>query len=212
MNSPSTDLGQIFQGKFSAPKYQSGNPISRALVQGFLRDIVELATTTGAKQAHEVGCGEGQITGLLAQRGLAVRGSDLSVEALAVARSEAARAGLNIKYDQGSVYDLDPAIDAADLVLCCEVLEHLTDPEAALHKLAAVARTHVIVSVPREPLWRVLNVCRMKYLSALGNTPGHLNHWSTGAFVRLVEKFLIVEHVRTPIPWTVICGRPRRGG
>ena len=209
MSLPKSELGQVFQGKFSAPKYQSGNPIARALVQRFLRDIVDLVTISGATQAHEVGCGEGQITGLLAQRGLAVRGSDLSEESLAVARAEAARAGLNIQYDRRSIYELDPSTDAAELVLCCEVLEHLTEPEAAMRKLVLIARKHVIVSVPREPLWRVLNVCRMQHLTALGNTPGHLNHWSTGKFVRMVEKFLVVEQLRTPVPWTIICGRPR---
>ena len=206
---PESTLGEIFAGKVSAAKYQSGNPISRALVQGFFGDIMGLVAATGASEAHEVGCGEGQITGLLAQRGLAVRGSDLSAEDLAVARVEAARLGLDIEYYQRSVYELDPAIDAAELVLCCEVLEHLDNPEAALRKLVAIAKKYLIVSVPREPLWRVLNVCRMKYLGSLGNTPGHLNHWSTSEFTRLVEKFLVIEQVRTPVPWTVICGRPR---
>jgi 2-polyprenyl-3-methyl-5-hydroxy-6-metoxy-1,4-benzoquinol methylase len=206
---PKSTLGEIFTGQVSAAKYQSGNPISRALVHGFLREIMDLVAVTGASQAHEVGCGEGQITGLLAQRGLVVRGSDLYVEDLAVARVEAARVGLDIEYYRRSVYELDPATDAAELVLCCEVLEHLTDPEAALRKLVGIAKKHLIVSVPREPLWRVLNICRMKYLNSLGNTPGHLNHWSTMKFVRLVEKFLVIEQVRTPVPWTVICGRPR---
>ena len=37
---------------------------------------------------------------------------------------------------------------------------------------------HLLVSVPREPLWRALNVARGAYLRELGNTPGHVNHWS----------------------------------
>jgi len=172
-------------------------------VRRFVRDILDLVTITGVTQAHEVCCGEGQVTGLLAQRGLAVRGSDLSEESLAVARAEAARGGLNIQYERRSIYELDPSTDAAELVLCCEVLEHLAEPEAAMRKLVLIARKHVIVSVPREPLWRALNICRMNYLTALGNTPGHLNHWSTGKFVR------IVEQLRTPVQWTIILGRPR---
>src|ERR1700678_1046691 len=140
---PKSTLGEIFTCQVVAAKHQTSNPNSRALVHGFLREIMDLVAVTGASQAHEVGCGEGQITGLLAQRGLAVRGSDLSVEDLAVARVEAARVGLDIEYYRRSVYELDPATDAAELVLCCEEVEHLTDTEAALRNLAGLAKQHL---------------------------------------------------------------------
>ena len=51
-------------------------------------------------------------------------------------------------------------------------------PEATLAEMARVARRHLLVSVPREPLWRGLNMARGAYLRDLGNTPGHVNHWS----------------------------------
>ena len=59
-------------------------------------------------------------------------------------------------------------------------MEHLGDPEAALEIVAGLASPWAIVSVPREPLWRVLNLGRLKYVGELGNTPGHLHHWSRG--------------------------------
>ena len=49
--------------------------------------------------------------------------------------------------------------------------------------MARVARRWLLVSVPHEPLWRALNVARGAYLRELGNTPGHLNHWTRAAFV-----------------------------
>ena len=52
------------------------------------------------------------------------------------------------------------------------------DPERALDVLAGLARPWLIASVPREPLWRALNLARLSYVGDLGNTPGHLNHWS----------------------------------
>jgi hypothetical protein len=64
--------------------------------------------------------------------------------------------------------------------------------------------------VPNEPLWRVLNFSRGKYLADWGNTPGHLNHWSPGAFRAFLEKELIIEDMRRPLPWTVVLARPRR--
>jgi hypothetical protein len=69
--------------------------------------------------------------------------------------------------------------------------------------MARVSGRHLLVSVPREPLWRSLNVFRGAYLGALGNTPGHLNHWSRAAFLRLLEDYGHVVAVRSPVPWTM---------
>jgi hypothetical protein len=70
-----------------------------------------------------------------------------------------------------------------------------------------VARRHLLVSVPREPLWRVLNVARGAYLRELGNTPGHVNHWSRHGFVRLLERHGEVVEARSPFPWTMVLVR-----
>ena len=79
-----------------------------------------------------------------------------------------------------------------DLVLAIEVLEHVPDPAAALRELARVARRDVVLSVPREPIWRAANMARGKYWGDLGNTPGHIQHWSRAGFVRLVGAHLEV--------------------
>jgi hypothetical protein len=89
------------------------------------------------------------------------------------------------------------------------VLEHLADPVRALGVLARLAQPHLIVSVPREPLWRLLNVARGRYWPALGNTPGHLQHWSARRFLALLEDQLEVREVRLPLPWTMALCRRR---
>jgi hypothetical protein len=73
---------------------------------------------------------------------------------------------------------------------------------------ARVARSAVIVTVPREALWRVLNVARGSYARALGNTPGHLHHWSRRAIVELVAARAPIVSVRSAVPWTLILARP----
>jgi hypothetical protein len=70
--------------------------------------------------------------------------------------------------------------------------------------MARVAGRHLLVSVPREPLWRGLNMARGAYLKDLGNTPGHLNHWSKRAFVRLLGQHGEVIEARSPFPWTMV--------
>ena len=44
-----------------------------------------------------------------------------------------------------------------------EVLEHVPDPAHTLAEMARCAQRHLLVSVPREPLWRALNMARGAY-------------------------------------------------
>jgi 2-polyprenyl-3-methyl-5-hydroxy-6-metoxy-1,4-benzoquinol methylase len=190
-------------------KYGTANPIERRLVGGFIRNLLELAEGTGARDVHEVGCGEGELARRLAARGLSVRGTDASPEVIAEARRRAVDAGVRVELRAAAVEELDPERDAAELVVCCEVLEHLPDPEAGLTTVAELANPWAIVSVPREPLWRALNVVRLKYLNDLGNTPGHVKHWSRRAFVAFLGRRLDVVEVRSPLPWTMALCRSR---
>jgi 2-polyprenyl-3-methyl-5-hydroxy-6-metoxy-1,4-benzoquinol methylase len=190
-------------------KYASLHPIERRLVSGFLAQLEELVARTGATEAHEVGCGEGELALRLAARGLRVRGSDAFAEVIGEARLRAAAAGAEVDYKTTPVEELVPERDAAELVVCCEVLEHLEHPEDALETLADLARPWLIASVPREPLWRALNLARLKYVRRLGNTPGHLSHWSRGGFLRLLERRVEVVEVRNPLPWTMALCRTR---
>ena len=190
-------------------KYATTNPIERRLVHGFLERLERLVDGTGARDAHEIGCGEGELSMRLARRGLRVRGTDVSPEVIAEARRRARDAGLEVEFRAASVEALDPHRDSAELIVCCEVMEHLSDPEAALETIATLASPWAIVSVPREPLWRALNLARLAYLPDLGNTPGHLNHWSRREFVRFLERRLEVVEVRAPLPWTMALCRAR---
>jgi SAM-dependent methyltransferase len=184
-------------------KYGTGNPIERRLVDGFIGQLLELTDRTGAGDVHEVGCGEGELVRRLAARGLRVRGTDAAPEVIQEARSRAEAAGVPIQFRAASVEELEPARDSAELIVCCEVLEHLPNADAGLAVVARLAKPWAIVSVPREPLWRSLNVARLKYLHDFGNTPGHINHWSRRAFLRFLDRRLDVVEVRTPLPWTM---------
>lgn len=191
------------------PKYTTRNPLARYLVDGFLNSLDELVAATGARQVHEVGCGEGHLAARLARAGYRVRGSDLSAAAVEQGRRRAADLALSLDLRVADLYALQAPDDAAELVVCCEVLEHVPDPERALAKLSKLARPHLVLSVPREPLWRILNTMRGRYLGSLGNTPGHLQHFSSASFVELVSRFVEVEEIRTPLPWTMLHCRSR---
>ncbi len=198
MNSPAAEAGgNVYD------KYGTSNPVARRLMDGFLGRLDQLVERTGAQQAHEVGCGEGELAIRLARGGLRVRGTDAFPQVLDDARNRAHAAGVEIEFEAKPVEELEPGRDAAELVLCCEVLEHLDDPERALDVLAELARPWLIASVPREPLWRGLNLARLAYVRELGNTPGHLNHWSKREFVRFLTRRFEVVQVTSPLPWTM---------
>ena len=178
-------------------------------MSGFLSSLLDLVDRTGARSAHEVGCGEGELARRIAKRGLDVRGTDASRDVIEEARRRAETERIRIDFRAARLEDLRAPQDAAELVVCCEVLEHVADPAGGLEVVAELASPWAILSVPREPLWRALNLARGKYTGSLGNTPGHRNHWRRHEFVAFCERRLDVVDVRTPPPWTMALGRAR---
>jgi SAM-dependent methyltransferase len=136
--------------------------------------------------------------------GIRIRACDISPDRINTARLRACGIGLNIPFAVRNVYDLKPTSDAADLIICCEVIEHLENPNAALDVLASLAKPWLLVSVPREPLWRMLNMARGRYLNDFGNTPGHLSHFSTREFIKFLRHRVAIVEVRKPLPWTMV--------
>ncbi len=197
-----------------AEKYASRNPVSRFLVSRFIDALSRLVRRVKPRRIFEVGCGEGYLALALARQGYHVHGVDVREDALEFARRQAREEGLEEKltFSSGNIYELLPLNFSADLLICCEVLEHLDFPEKGLERLAALPVSRAIFSVPREPVWRCLNMCRFRYLSDFGNTPGHLNHWSRNSFETFLRTRYAVLETTTPLPWTmVLCGKKEMG-
>ena len=191
-------------------KYGSKNHIVRLIMNGYDNILSEFVQKIKPINIHEIGCGEGYWVLRWQQESLNARGSDFSQKIIDLARTNAIELGISDSvFQRRNIYDLVPDRDSADLIVCCEVLEHLENPEAGLVALQRIAEKHVILSVPREPLWRILNLARGKYISNLGNTPGHVQHWSKRSFLRLVNRYFDVLEVKSPLPWTMLLCRTR---
>lgn len=191
-------------------KYGSRNPIVRRIMQGFDDSLSSLIRKAAPVTIHEVGCGEGYWVLRWNQESMTARGCDFSSQVIEIARDNAKERALPATLFQAkSIYDLDATQDKADLIVCCEVLEHLEFPERGLEALQRVAEKHLIVSVPREPIWCALNLVRGKYVTTLGNTPGHIQHWSRTGFIKLVSRYFDVIEIKNPLPWTMLLCRPR---
>jgi 2-polyprenyl-3-methyl-5-hydroxy-6-metoxy-1,4-benzoquinol methylase len=188
-------------------KYGSSNPVVRRLMAGFHGTLDELWSRAAPQSVLDVGCGEGVLTVDWAERlgdGRVV-GIDLDDPKLCAEWDKRSRPNLEFRAEEAT--RLSFADSEFDLAAAIEVLEHVPEPEATVAEMARVARRHLLVSVPREPLWRALNVVRGAYLRDLGNTPGHVNHWSKRSFMSLLARHGTVEEARSPFPWTMLLVR-----
>ncbi len=97
----------------------------------------------------DVGCGPGTITVDLARRVAPGRvvGLDVSPDPLDEARAAADRAGVAVEFAVGDTYALEAADDSFDVVHAHQVLQHLTDPVAALREMARVCRPGGVIAV-----------------------------------------------------------------
>jgi ubiquinone/menaquinone biosynthesis C-methylase UbiE len=182
-------------------KFNTTNPIARKLMNGFRQAFMDLFQKTAAKNVLEIGCGEGEMLRLMSQMGASnLMGFDVEVPILLEAQKHSPNVALTLTDAHKIAYKSK----AFELVMACEVLEHIPYPEQVLAEAKRVSQRYAIFSVPREPIWRVLNMARGRYWGDLGNTPGHIQHWSSQSFVRLVEKHFRVLEVRQPLPWTML--------
>lgn len=187
-------------------KYGSTNPVVRRLMAGFERALDELFTQAAPASLLDVGCGEGVLVERWARR-IPGRVVGIDLDDPQLHAEWAKRQVGNLEYRVMKAENLPFADGEFAVATAIEVLEHVPDPEHTVAEMARVACGHLLVSVPREPLWRALNMARGAYLKDLGNTPGHLNHWSKRAFVSLLSKHGTVVEARSPFPWTMLLVR-----
>ena len=190
-------------------KYGSTNPVVRRLMATFERTLDELFAQADPASILDVGCGEGVLVQQWAQRlgDRRVVGIDLEDPVLRAEWEK--RHAPNLEYRVMKAENLPFADGEFDMASAIEVLEHVPDPAHTVAEMARVAGRWLLVSVPREPLWRGLNLARGAYVRDLGNTPGHLNHWSKRSFVALLQRHGEVVEARSPFPWTMLLVRLR---
>lgn len=186
-------------------KYHSQNPINQFLMNRFLNDFRLLLQEAQAKKIKticEIGCGEGELLKIIHQYY-----PQAKIYATDLAQSEIVKAkkntqGIPITFSVQNAERLTYKNQQFDLVICCEVIEHLENPQQGLKEIKRISKNSII-SVPVEPLWRVLQLMRFKYIKDLGNTPGHLNHWSVKGFTLLLNRYFKIITKRLPLPWQI---------
>ncbi len=188
-------------------KYGSTNPVVQRLMAGFERTLAELFEQAAPRSLIDVGCGEAVLTHKWATQLGDRRVVGIDLEDPSIQQHWQARTAPNLEYKVMKAENLPFADNEFDVATAIEVLEHVPDPAHTVAEMARVAERWLLVSVPREPLWRGLNVARGAYVKDLGNTPGHLNHWSKRSFVKLLGRHGDVVEARSPFPWTMLLVR-----
>ena len=189
-------------------KYGSTNPVVKRLMAQFEGSLEALFQQAAPDSLLDVGCGEGVLTHQWAQR-IDGRVVGIDLDDPQLHEEWKGRQCPNLEYMVMKAENLPFGDNEFDVATAIEVLEHVPDPEHTVSEMARVASGHLLVSVPREPLWRGLNMARGAYLRDLGNTPGHVNHWSKRGFVQLLSRYGVVEEARSPFPWTMLLVRVR---
>jgi 2-polyprenyl-3-methyl-5-hydroxy-6-metoxy-1,4-benzoquinol methylase len=185
-------------------KHTNPNPVQRWLLDRFHRTVFSLLAHIDAERVLDAGCGEGfAMREVLKKSNATVVGLDGSLGAVQIA----GRLNPAYTFAAGDLLQLPFTTGTFDLVLCMEVLEHLNAPDHGLAELCRVSRRWLLLSVPNEPFFRGANFLRGKNVSAWGNDPGHVNHWSTSAFLRFVSMHCRVVTWRRSFPWTLVLCR-----
>jgi len=107
------------------------------------RLVRERLVPVAGKRVLEVGCGRGGFTVQLACQGAFACGTDFSGSALEVAAARARRdlAGAgSAEFVRADSQSLPFSDGAFDLIISCEMIEHVPDPLAALREMGRVCR------------------------------------------------------------------------
>ncbi len=194
-------------------KYHSKNPIEKRMIENFFNSIKQLMSEMDTLPAKilEAGCGEGEVTHFInsVYPKAFIEAFDISEKVI----NNIASKSSNITFYIGDIYtmqiyknleDARTLSDRYDIVVCSEVLEHLEKPETAIQKLKEMSNKYILISVPNEPIWRILNMARGKYWPNLGNTPGHIQHWNKSSFCKMLKKNgLQLINIKCPLPWLI---------
>lgn len=187
-------------------KTKETNPLFRFLINNYMKNLDDLVHIISPQSIHEVGCGEGHVISRYSKRGISLSGSDFSQ--MIIEKAKSLYSDAEIEFTARSIYEVTE-LESAELVLCCEVLEHLENPDYALEKIRFIANPFAIFAVPHEPFWRFSNILRGAYLQELGNTPGHFQHWNRKQFKALLSHNFEILSMRYPYPWLMALAKKR---
>lgn len=160
------------------------------------RNIFNFLSDIEYKSYLDIGCGAGELACSLAQPGKKGTGTDFSKEAIEVANSLKKS---RLIPDSQLIFKLGDGTSKvgtnADLVICCEVLEHVEDDHALLRKLIKKTNRYLLISVP----------AKQKYFDESDLAVGHFRRYEKDQLVNLLESenLEIIKFINYGYPFTL---------
>jgi len=156
-------------------------------------DALVALVSSDTRSILDVGCGDGVVTNILADRGFEVIGLDFAPAALIHVRT---------KVVEGSADRLPFGDRSFDCVMAANVFEHLTAGvfEQAIGEVMRVARRSIVLSFPhREDL--VLAQTRCTRCSATFHAARHVRSIDVENVVDWFEQFVVTQFRLAGEPW-----------
>ncbi len=177
--------------------------VRETCLQHFDLDARERSPFRGL-QLLDVGCGGGLLSEPMCRMGFQVTGLDASEKNIGTAAAHAAEGGLDIRYLNRTVEQVAAAGEVLyDVVLCMEVIEHVTDPESFLKTCASLVKPGGILfcaTLNRTLKSRALAIVGAEYI--LRWVPAGTHDWN---------KFLHPSEIHAFLQDTALTAEPAVG-
>lgn len=131
------------------------------------------AIPEGTRSALDVGFGSGCLL-IHLSRLYDVSGIEFVPRQVKILRKFIKRNSLKGTLYEGSIYSLPFNDDSFDVVICCEVIEHLKDVESSIKELYRVTKKRLIITTPEGYSF---------------NDPGHVQHFNENDLLELLENY-----------------------
>jgi 2-polyprenyl-6-hydroxyphenyl methylase/3-demethylubiquinone-9 3-methyltransferase len=170
------------------------NPVRFEFFRGVLME--QISGDARGRSALDVGCGGGLLAEEFARLGLRVTGIDPSRPSVLTAGKHAAENGLAIRYLAGLGESLPFSDCSYDIVICCDVLEHVDDPARVIAEIARVLKDGGLFlydTINRTLRSRIAVIGAFQQWEWTSCAPANLHDWSH--FIKPRElRAIMAEH------------------
>jgi SAM-dependent methyltransferase len=201
-------LNDRFALHYSIDDYYARAPLPIRLISRSRMAIIRrMVGASAGLDVCEVGAGGGHVLRMFPQARLTA----VDVSGVFLDMAQRNLAGYDARFVKGEIDKLDLPAASYDRIICTEVLEHTTDPDAILDAMARLVRPDgvIVITVPNDPLVRQLKdlARRIPVVRSLdrgldwGGEDFHLHRWTPGEFQSLLTRHLrVTRHMSAPFP------------
>lgn len=209
-NSRSIDPNEVEKFKQLASQWWDTDGPLRTLhdINPVRLEFIERHLSLPEKSLIDLGCGGGVLSEALAKAGAVVTGIDVAEEAIDVAKAHAQAAQLSIHYCCEPIEDY--AGEAVDVVVCMEMLEHVSNPALVIEHAARLIKPGgylFLSTINRTPIAYATVILGAEYL--LNLLPKQTHDYNK--FIKPSELSALVRHFAFEVltiegmrynPWT----------